>query len=178
MVDFDSQLIPPDPSECEHPICEFCDECHAEGCFLFQPLCDSAREEQEKHKRHIEKNVYWGGCDLCKREQEAKEEELVTRKITHLSFFYMDGTGYVRGLVEGAQTQEDLVWAARISFLKVNDPSDKLEVARQTVAINPLAKDAIWTDEDAFQALVDTLPPARQPQSYVDFGDPSEDQGR
>ena len=144
----------------DHPV-------DVEGFFYEPPT----QEDREKHPRHREKNIYWGGCHFCNCEQEAKETELLTRKVTHVSYQEPVGIGdfvTVRGLVEHAQTQEDLVWVL------YNFKGD-LAAAKGAVALNPLAKDAIWLDEEAFQALVDALPPGRRGVSFVDFGTPGLD---
>ncbi|HZR44004.1 MAG TPA: hypothetical protein VFB12_28075 [Ktedonobacteraceae bacterium] len=37
--------IPPDAPECKHDVCGYCVACHVLGCFLYEPLCESAKEE-------------------------------------------------------------------------------------------------------------------------------------
>ncbi len=95
---------------------------------------DSTREDWKNHPKHKEKNVYWGGCHYCDCEREAKEVEVRTRKITHMSLSkgMICDDAKVRGLVENAQTKEDIVWVAE-------KLPDDLEAAKKVVATNPLA---------------------------------------
>src|SRR5205807_741924 len=132
---------------------------------------DSTRDDWKNHPKHKEKNVYWGGCHYCDCEREAKEVEVRTRKITHMSLSkgMICDDAKVRGLVENAQTKEDIVWVAE-------KLPDDLEAAKKVVATNPLAKDAIWVSDDDFQLFVDALPPSRESRAYVDFGDPRFDE--
>jgi hypothetical protein len=134
---------------------------------------DSTHEDWKKHPRHKERNVYWGGCHYCDCEREAKEAELRTRKITHMSLSpgMIVDDAKMRGLVENPQTKEDIVWVAE----KLPDDT---EVAKKVAYANPMAKDAIWVSDADFQLLVDALPPSRESRAYIDFGDPYEDWGR
>ena len=130
-------------------------------------------EDRKKHPKHKERNIYWGGCHYCDCERETKEAELRTRKITHMSLSpsMIFDDAKIRGLVEGAETQEDIVWVAE-------KLPDDLEAAKRAAYTNPMAKDALWVSDDDFQLLVDALPPSRESRAYVDFGEGFDDWGR
>lgn len=131
---------------------------------------EPTEEERESHPWHVHKNIYWGGCQYCDCEREAYETDLRTRKITHVSYqeALIGDDAAVCGLVEGATTREDIVWVLE------RFPGD-LAAAKLAVATNPKACNAIWLDDDAFQARVLALPEARKPRASVDFGDPRRD---
>lgn len=136
---------------------------HMQGHFREEP----SQEERRRHPQHRENNIYRGGCRFCDCEREAHEVDKMTRKVTHVAYqgICTGDDAAVRGLVEGATTQEDLVWV-------VERFSGNLDEAKEVVANHPLTKDAIWLDDAAFQELIETLPQARTLRSFVDFGDP------
>jgi hypothetical protein len=155
-----------------------------DGCFILaDPYPESievffreepTEEDRERHPWHVQKNIYRGGCQFCDCEREAHEMDLLTRKVTHISYQEPIEGGIgdhasVRGLVEGATTQEDTVWVFECFH------GDRA-CAKLAVANHPLACDAIWLHDHALQERISALPPARKPVSYVDFGDPRRDE--
>jgi hypothetical protein len=135
---------------------------------------EPTEEERERHPWHVQNNIYRGGCRFCDCEREAHEMDLLTRKVTHVVYqeAIEDAIGdyaSVSGLVEGATTQEDTVWV-------IERFDGDLAEAKRAVAHHPKACDAIWVDDHVWQQLIQALPPARRPISYVDFGDPRRDE--
>lgn len=146
-----------------------------------------AIDEQDvaKHQQHVVKNVYWGGCAICDAEQVEREEDLKTRKITHLLFQgdpAGDGTiggddTSVLGLVEHPQVKGDMlvVWESQKDHNLAQRPhrtrATDLVAAKSALAQNPLTTDATWVELDEWKKMVNALPDGRTSQAYVYFGE-------